>query len=73
MYASKWLSFKSVELACIRRTLPPPPEQAPETEPPDSHLKLKENTHIHHESRGLSTQATCISGLQYRNKIEARI
>ena len=42
MYTPKRLSSKSVELARIRRTLPPPPDQALETEPPDPPLKLKE-------------------------------
>ena len=42
MYTPKRLSSKSVELARIRRTLPPPPKQAPETVSPDPHLKLKE-------------------------------
>ena len=46
---------KNVELARIRRTLPPPPKQAPETESPGPHLKLKEihiSTMSHEDSVG---------------------
>ena len=41
MYTPKRLSSKSVELARIRRTLPPPLDLAPEIEPPHPLLKLK--------------------------------
>ena len=77
MYTPKRLSSKSVELARIRRILPPPPEQAPETEPRDSHLKLKEiniSTMSHEDSVDKQPASRVYSiGTQSRHESDGHI